>query len=1050
MLEWLAVTTGVELGKLVLEQVLDLGKPVLEGYVQDFFKDCLSSGVVRLNATTLKTPMAEAIGYFIKRFIKELQLNDVPATSIQHHYKAAIKKFVQDKAVRPILGKAFEKDCKQIDYVQLEQIWTPQFQVSGWQFPSEEFDWRGVCKEYVYEVKGIVKANPELRSLLETDLLEDIARNTAQLSPGFDVETYRASLQSSYGYLKLYTLDSTDRVDAIKLWAIFIEQTVREALPPMRYDLPLDLKRQLQAEGQLEADLSPEALEHYRHEYFQQPVRKVLEAVADSQQAVILGDPGSGKSSLLQYLALEWVEDNAEKLPLLIELREFAITPFANFLEFLHQGRGVDWQFDQHQLHQHLLEFPTLVMFDGLDEVFDRATQSTVIDDIIRFSQQYPKAQVLVTSRIIGYNPERLQQSGFRHFTIQSLDTDEIQEFIDRWYDLSMGSDPDKVRLKQRLKDAIANSKAIANLADNPLLLTMMAILNRRQELPRDRADLYDQASRVLLYHWDVDHKRLQIPMDAIGRREKQEMLRLIAYEMQAGEEGLKGNLISSDRLTRILTDYLRDQGFSEPREKANRLIQQLRDRNFILCYRGADTYGFMHRTFLEYFCAIEIVHRFEKQRILTAEQLRDEVFGQHWQDETWHEVLKLICGAIDPKFAGELIEFLIEQEVNLQDYVVKQVSSLLEDSDNWRDLTNGKSYRATKFLEKEGFNNFFLALACLTEVRDRLVISKIDSKLLEKIKGLTLAEAEDSYDYLESTANALLEGIANAWSGKSSVLHWLKLNPLQKENSYVSPATVRAIAKGWKEYPETLIWLKDWAQRSEENFIRSASASELARGWKNDPDTLKILKSQAQHDDSWIVRHNAAHELARGWKNDPDTLKILKSQAQHDSSYIVRRRAVWELETGWIGNFEIQETLKDIAQVDEDADVRRYAIIGLSRRWPKDPDIPRILKDQAQNDENPLNRTEAINELIHNWGDEPEILEILLDMIVNGQNIQDVNYRWIAFQTLIISYPDHPKTPNLLRDWAANEPHDHLREWAQEQLKVYDAKIKMEVSSNG
>jgi hypothetical protein len=244
MLEWLAATTGVELGKLVLEQVLDLSKPVLEGYVQDFFKDCLSSGVSRLNAIALKTPMAEAVGYFIKRFIKELQINDVPETSIQHHYKAAIKKFVQDKAVRPILGKAFEKDCKQIDYEQLEPIWAQQYQGSGWQFPSEEFDWRGICKEYVYEVKGIVKANPELRSLLEADLLEDIARNTAQLSPGFDVETYRDSLQSSYGYLKLYTLDGTDRVDAIKLWAMFIEQTVREALPPMRYDLPLDLKRQ--------------------------------------------------------------------------------------------------------------------------------------------------------------------------------------------------------------------------------------------------------------------------------------------------------------------------------------------------------------------------------------------------------------------------------------------------------------------------------------------------------------------------------------------------------------------------------------------------------------------------------------------------------------------------------------------------------------------------------------------------------------------------------------------------------------------------------------
>ena len=329
----------------------------------------------------------------------------------------------------------------------------------------------------------------------------------------------------------------------------------------MRYELPLDLKRQLQEQGQLD-ELSPEALEHYRREYFQQPSRKVLEAVAESQRAIVLGDPGAGKSTLLQYLALEWVEGKTETLPLLIELRDYVLAQSANFLDFLHRGRGADWQFDPQQLHQHLLEQPTIAMFDGLDEVFDRPTQSTVIDDIIRFAQQYPQAKVLVTSRIIGYNPERFQHAGFRQFTIQSLDETEIHEFIDRWYDLAMGSDADKTRLKQRLKDAIANSKAIQNLADNPLLLTMMAILNRRQELPRDRADLYDQASRVLLYHWDVDHKRLQLPMDAIGRREKQEMLRLIAYEMQAGEEGLKGNLIGVDRLTRILTDYLRDQGF--------------------------------------------------------------------------------------------------------------------------------------------------------------------------------------------------------------------------------------------------------------------------------------------------------------------------------------------------------------------------------------------------------------------------------------------------------------------------------------------------------
>lgn len=939
MLEWLAATTGIELGKLVLEQVLDLSKPVLEGYVQDFFKDCLSSGVSRLNTTALKTPMAEAVGYFIKRFIKELQINDVPETSIQHHYKAVIKKFVQDKAVRPILGKAFEKDRKQIDYGQLEQIWTKQYQDSEWQFPSEEFDWRGVCKEYVYEVKGVVKANPELRALLETDLLEDIARNTAQLSPGFDVETYQASLQSSYGYLKLYTLDSTDRVDTIKLWAMFIEQTVREALPPVRYDLPLDVKQQLQTERQLEADLSPEALEHYRHEYFQQPARKVLEAVATSQWAVILGDPGSGKSSLLQYLALEWVEGKTGKLPVLIELREFAINSSANFLEFLHRGRGVDWQFDQQHLHQHLLESPTLVMFDGLDEVFDRATQSTVIDDIIRFSQQYPKVQVLVTSRIIGYNPERLQQSGFRHFTIQSLDTDEIHEFIDRWYDLSMGSDPDKVRLKQRLKDAIANSKAIANLADNPLLLTMMAILNRRQELPRDRADLYDQASRVLLYHWDVDHKRLQLPMDAIGRREKQEMLRLIAYEMQAGEEGLKGNLISSDRLTRILTDYLRDQGFSEPREKASLLIQQLRERNFILCYRGADTYGFMHRTFLEYFCAVEIVHRFEKQRILTFEQLRDEVFGQHWQDETWHEVLRLICGAIDPKFAAELIEFLMKIKLEKIDFLEEEKDFIYDD------------HR----LKMECISNLLLAAECLAEIANRNMIENTDKKLLHLLKQEI--EQEQPHLFSNEAVKSIIRIFAATWGEDTEVLSWIKscLRNTKQEESYFLIFIARMLAQGWRDHPDTLDWVKTQVYQAEYKFVRQSAVWALAEGWKDTFGTLDIVKDRIQNDEDSDVRSGAIRAFANVWRQEPQTLAWLKTSAQNSPDNLLRYFSVREIVRCYSNHPETFDFLVSISLFDSSKDSelnpRMVALEGLYSHYSNQPKTLELLCDRAVND---------------------------------------------------------------------------------------------------
>lgn len=998
MLEWLAATASVELGKLVLDQVLNLGKSALEDYVKDFFKDCIKGGIARANAETLKKPMAEAIGFFIKRFVKELQINDVPETSIEHHYKAAIKRFVQNKSVRPILGKAFETHCKQIDYAQLQQIWTQHYQESEWQFPAEEFDWRGVAKEYAFEVKGIIKANAELRSLLEAELLETIAQNTAnlntQISPGFDVSKYRESLQCSYGYLKLYTLDSTDRTDAIKLWNIFIEQTVREALPPMRYELPLDLKRQLQEQGQLEADLSSEALERYRQDYFQQPARKVLEAVAESQWAVILGDPGAGKSTLLQYLALGWVEGQTDALPLLIELREYAIAPVNNFLEFLHCGRGVDWQFDQQQLHQYLQENPALVMFDGLDEVFDRATQAAIMDDIIRFAQLYPKAQIVITSRIIGYNPERLRQAGFQHFTIQPLETDEIHEFIDRWYTLALGNDPDKPRLVTRLKDAIANSKSIQNLADNPLLLTMMAILNRRQELPRDRADLYDQASRVLLYHWDVDHKRLQLPMDAIGRREKQEILRAIAYEMQAGEGGLKGNLIITEQLTQILADYLRGQGFSEPREKANLLIQQLRERNFILCYRGFETYGFVHRTFLEYFCAMEIVHRFEKQRKLTFEQLRDQVFDQHWQDETWHEVLRLICGMIDVRFADELIVFLLSQKLERSNFIEQKRFERFGE----------------KRVTKTGILHILFAAECFAEVQ--LPHDRATAKLLLQALKKEACEPHSIKLDLE-TAEAVCDAIAENFGRSKDTREWLKQRIDFNEDYVTLTAAILSVSRYFSNDSETLPWLKRCLLH---NYwgVRRAAIWAIQSAFREAPEICSInfcdlLMELAENDENSEVRFTSVGAIADLFGNKPETLQWLKQCIQYSENEDVRSRAVREILETFDPDSEIFDILVKAVQADGNWVVRGEAINQISKHFMIDEKTFELLCKVVQSDP-----YDSSKEEVKRWGTHP---------------------RQAALDALLTHYPTHPKTFELLHDRANTDPDKQMREWARQQL---------------
>ena len=75
------------------------------------------------------------------------------------------------------------------------------------------------------------------------------------------------------------------------------------------------------------------------------------------------------------------------------------------------------------------------------------------------------------------------------------------------------------------------------------------------------------------------------------------------------------------------------------------------------------DFFAFMHRTFLEYFCAWEFVWQFKETQTVTIEQLKTEVFGKHWQDESWHEMLRLISGMLEAKFTSEIIEYLIAQK---------------------------------------------------------------------------------------------------------------------------------------------------------------------------------------------------------------------------------------------------------------------------------------------------------------------------------------------------------------------------------------------------
>ncbi|MEH1903075.1 MAG: NACHT domain-containing protein, partial [Nostoc sp.] len=826
MLDWLAIWGVTQAAGFIFKPILEnLAKDAAKDWAKDLLKGIPGKIVQKLKKEDIEIAAGKALKEFLQLMQQQLKVRCKLAEPEIKDYTKDIQKFISDKSVTEILGKAFDINCESLDAKTLEDSWN-RLQLKP--LPSK-FNWQSITEQYLTQVQELLLDSKELHHILELQKLSDIEINTKEIAGiivDFNLVKYQEGICELYGNLKLDSLDTSGySYNELKLWRIFTAQNVREAhqVLPQVHELPKEHLRRLRESDQVEA-VELEELERHKRVYFEQPILSVLDVVnkkQDYKYLVILGDPGSGKSTLLQFLALNWAEsplDNVISLPipLLIELRTYMRRredkECTNFLEFFHQCSGAIHHLNQLELDKKLKAGNALVMFDGLDEVFDPGKREDVITDIHRFTNDYPDVQVIVTSRIIGYKPQRLLNAEFRHFILQDLDSEQIQDFINRWHELTFTDAVDKVRKRERLQRGIAASKSIAELAGNPLLLTMMAILNRNQELPRDRAELYNQASRVLLHQWDVERALIEdqrLDPKTIDYKDKQAMLRQVAYLMQTGDKGLAGNLINENDLVKVLTDYLKTIEFDKPREAARVIINQLRTRNFMLCFLGADYYAFVHRTFLEYFCAWEFVWQFKETQTLTIEQLKNEVFGKHWQDESWHEVLLLIAGMIEPKFVGEIIEYLMAQ--------------------------NG---------EEEKFVNLFLAAKCLVEVRNRSAIASTATKLLDKLKDLT----------------------------KYGLGYYFVLYPFQE----IRTQALIAIVTTWQEYLDIKTWLKERATQDKHEDVRRAAVQELAKNFKDDPNTKTFLKERATQDKHEDVRRAAVQELAKNFKDDPNTKTFL------------------------------------------------------------------------------------------------------------------------------------------------------------------------------
>lgn len=372
------------------------------------------------------------------------------------------------------------------------------------------------------------------------------------------------------------------------------------------------------------------------------------QAMERSSRLVIIGEPGSGKTTLLVYLLLTFARRRVQerlgfrekRLPIFIPLRRLkevlARSDRRNLPDYLTDhytelGLPPPARFFERKLKAGRC----LVLLDGLDEVVDQAERVRLAEWIDTQVTFFGDNRFIVSSRPAGYDAAALGNAFF-HLEIQDFDPEDVELFCHNWclaVELATGGrDTPEARRKaaaaaKNLLRAIGGSRAVQELAVNPLLLSIIALVHRNRPLPRRRVELYAECTDVLLGIWD-EAKEL---LGRLTESQKRAVLQPVALHMHLNESQELARSALLDQLKQHLPKV------TDRPEEAELFLQEIRDRSGLLLEQELNRYTFSHLTFQEYLVARELADNGPERTLL-----------DHAGEEWWQEVILLYTGLKD------------------------------------------------------------------------------------------------------------------------------------------------------------------------------------------------------------------------------------------------------------------------------------------------------------------------------------------------------------------------------------------------------------------
>jgi hypothetical protein len=353
---------------------------------------------------------------------------------------------------------------------------------------------------------------------------------------------------------------------------------------------------------------------------------KSEELLLIDRSAVILGEPGSGKTYLLRYLTLKVAENfanNAEDIiPIIIDGKQWGHL-YSSLVEFIYEELKLLVKGITHGLIESELSKNKFIIFiDGYDEI--RKKRDVFKKELIKFITSY-EITIVLTSRESNYHGELSPY--FDIWKIKPLSEEQIDEFGQQVTSIPI--------LSYRLRN-----QNLLELARLPLYLSMICqLVNKDKRIPNNIALLHSSFANYLLSEYPKQkdpafepNVPLEVKLDFLSELSKE----------QFKDSYFKGYL-----------QCIKDKQWVN---KKDLLFSEIQESGLLV----GDPFSYMdwvHPTVAEFFLARSI-------SLLSSDQII-AFTKENMQKEEIFEVLRLLIGLLrDQNEQKPLLDYLEENNL--------------------------------------------------------------------------------------------------------------------------------------------------------------------------------------------------------------------------------------------------------------------------------------------------------------------------------------------------------------------------------------------------